>query len=84
MNKRGYWGEKRLNSESYKTKSQTYNIPTGALKKSVIIQLIARKISIFNKNTKAWIQNETKNVMESIETNKKLVMEMFYSPVIVF
>ena len=60
-----------LSPESNKTKSQTYNGPTVALKNSVIIQLMARKISILNKKTKAWIQNETKNVMESIKTNKK-------------
>ena len=37
--------------------------------------LIARKISIFSKNTKVWIQRESKNALESIEKSKKEVVK---------
>ena len=45
-----------------------------------IAQLIARKISIVSEKTKVWIQRETKNVLQSIETTKKrLVKEILCS-----
>jgi hypothetical protein len=38
------------------------------------------KISIISKKTKQWIQSETKNVLESIETTKKrLIIEILWS-----
>ena len=64
--------------------SQTNNdkcpAPTTTPSNNQIAQLIARKISIISKKTKIWIQRETKNVLESIETTKKrLVKEILCS-----
>ena len=72
------------NSEFKVINSQTNNKkcprPTTTPKNSEITQSIARKISIINKKTKVWVQRETKNILESIETTKKrLVKEILCS-----
>ena len=54
--------------------------PTTTPTNSEITHSITRKISIISKKTKLWIQSETKNVLESIETTKKrLVKEILWS-----
>ena len=72
------------NSEFNVINSQTNNKkcprPSLTPTNSEITQLIAQKISIIRKKTKVWIQRETKNVLESIETTKKrLVKEILCS-----
>ena len=63
---------KVINSQTNNHKCPT---PTTTPSNNEIAQLIARKISIISKKTKIWIQRETKNVLELIETTKKRLVK---------
>ena len=67
------------NSEYQVNESQAQNKkchgPNVNRKNNEFTRLIAQKISIFSKNTKVWIQRESKNALESIEKSKKEVVK---------